>query len=86
MSVYGAKEYRRDLAAIHDEVVKTGEPATITRDGRPYVKVVPATEESALQRLHEEGIVSIPQARREAVEPIDAGGDDTTSIIGEVRR
>lgn len=86
MSEHGAKEYRGDMAAIHDEVVQTGEPALVTRDGRPYVKVVPASEESELQRLADEGAVVIPSARRASIEPIDAGGDDTTSILGDLRR
>lgn len=86
MSEHGTKEYRRDMAAIHDEVVSTGQPAMVTRDGRPYVKVVPATEEAALKRLEDEGIVLMPRARREPVEPFDAGGDDTTSIVADARR
>lgn len=86
MSTHGTKEYRRDMAAIHDEVVRTGEPTIVTKDGKPYVKIVPAAEENVLRRLQEEGAVLMPTARRRPVEPIDAGGDDTTAIITNARR
>lgn len=86
MSSHGAKEYRRDMAAIHDEVVRTGEAALVSRDGRPYVKVVPATEEATLRRLEEEGVVQMPRTRRPHIDPIDAGGDDTTAILTDTRR
>lgn len=86
MSTHGTKEYRQDMAAIHDEVVRTGQPSIITKDGKPYVKVVPVTDEAILRRLREEGFVVMPTARRVPVEPIDAGGDDTTSIIAHDRR
>lgn len=82
----GTKEYRRDMAAIHDEVVRTGEPVIVTKDGKPYVRVVPATDEAALDRLRAEGAVVLPKTRRPLVEPIDAGGDDTTAILARERR
>jgi antitoxin (DNA-binding transcriptional repressor) of toxin-antitoxin stability system len=85
MSTHGTKEYRQEMAAIHEEVVRTGEPTIVTKDGRPYVKIVPAVQEAALQRLHDEGAVVLPSARRVPVEPIDAGGDDTTSIVADIR-
>jgi prevent-host-death family protein len=85
MSTHGTKEYRQEMAAIHEEVVRTGEPTIVTKDGRPYVKIVPAAQETALQRLQDEGAVVLPSARRVPVEPIDAGGDDTTSIVADIR-
>lgn len=86
MSTHGTKEYRRDMAKIHDEVVRGGEPAIVTKDGKPHVKIVPATEESVLERLRDEGAVLMPRARRRPIEPVDAGGDDTTALIADARR
>lgn len=75
------------MAAIHDEVVSGGEPAIVTKDGKPYVKIVPATEESVLERLRDEGAVLMPRSRRRPpIEPLDAGGDDTTALIVDARR
>lgn len=86
MVIRGTKEYRQDMAAIHEHVARTGEPAIVTKDGEPHVKIVPATEEATLERLERQGVVRMPTARRAPVEPIDAGGDDSTSIISEARR
>ncbi|WP_236789248.1 type II toxin-antitoxin system Phd/YefM family antitoxin [Amycolatopsis sp. GM8] len=86
MAKHGTKEYRRDMAAIHDEVVRTGEPAVITKDGKPYVRIVPETDDSTLRALADAGVVIMPSHRRIAVEPIDAGGDDSTEIIADNRR
>jgi antitoxin (DNA-binding transcriptional repressor) of toxin-antitoxin stability system len=89
MASHGTKEYRRDMAAIHEHVAKTGEETVITKDGKPYVKIVPASQESTLARLQREGRVSLPEAgrrQRRPIEPIDAGGDDTTSVVAAARR
>lgn len=86
MSSHGTKEYRSEMAAIHDEVVRTGKPSIVTKDGRPYVKIVPATDESVLSRWYEAGAVVLPKTRRPVVEPVDAGGDDTTEILERERR
>lgn len=86
MRTHGAREYRREMAAVHDEVVRTGESVIVTKDGKPYVKIVPADQESVLQSLREEGVVLMPSRRRPAVEAIDAGGDDTTAVIASGRR
>lgn len=89
MASHGTKEYRHDMAAIHDHVAKTGEETIITKDGKPYVKVVPAAQESTLSRLQREGRVSLPETgkrQRRPIEPMDAGGDDTTSVVAALRR
>lgn len=86
MERYGTKEYRQDMSAIHDQVARTGEPVLITKDGKPYVKIVPAAEESVLERLVDEGLVSWPNRRRPVFDPIDLGGRDSTEIISENRR
>jgi antitoxin (DNA-binding transcriptional repressor) of toxin-antitoxin stability system len=89
MAIHGTKEYRHDMAAIHEHVVNTGEETVITRDGKPYVKIVPASQESTLSRLEREGRVSRSEAgrrQRRPIEPIDAGGDDTTSVVAAARR
>ncbi|MTD54175.1 type II toxin-antitoxin system prevent-host-death family antitoxin [Amycolatopsis pithecellobii] len=86
MTTHGTKEYRQEMAAIHDEVVRTGEPTIITKDGKPYVKIVPVTDEAILHRLEKQGRVIMPKARRIPVEPIDAGGGDSTEIIAGNRR
>jgi antitoxin (DNA-binding transcriptional repressor) of toxin-antitoxin stability system len=89
MTTYGTKEYRRDMAPIHDHVAQTGEETVITKDGKPYVKIVPASQESTLSRLQSEGRVSLPRVdrrHRPPIDPIDAGGDDTTSIVADMRR
>jgi antitoxin (DNA-binding transcriptional repressor) of toxin-antitoxin stability system len=89
MKTHGAKEYRRDMAAIHDHVAQTGEETVITKDGRPYVKIVPASQESTLSRLRAERRVSLPRVdrrHRPPIDPIDAGGDDSTSIVAATRR
>jgi antitoxin (DNA-binding transcriptional repressor) of toxin-antitoxin stability system len=89
MTTHGTKEYRHDMAAIHEHVVTTGEETIITKDGKPYVKVVPASQESTLSRLQREGRVSLPEAarrQRRPIEPIDAGGDDTTAVVAASRQ
>lgn len=86
MTTHGTKDYRRDMAAIHDEVVRTGRSAIVTKDGEPYVKIVPATEDSVLRRLQDEGAVLMPRSRRQPIEPFDSGGDDSTAIIAGARR
>lgn len=89
MATHGTKEYRHDMAAIHDHVARTGEETIITKDGKPYVKIVPATRESTLSRLRSEGQVSVPRVdrrHRPSIDPIDAGGDDTTSVVAAARR
>lgn len=86
MVTRGTKEYRQDMAAIHEHVARTGESVVITKDGAPHVKVVPAAEEETLERLQEQGIVRLPSTRRPLVEPIDAGGDDSTPVISGARR
>ncbi|GAA4530839.1 hypothetical protein [Amycolatopsis samaneae] len=85
MTSHGTKEYRQDMAAIHEEVVRTGKPTIVTKDGKPYVKIVPALEEDVLHRLREAGAIVLPSARRQTIEPIDAGGDDSTEVIGKAR-
>lgn len=40
-----------------------------------------ANDEAAPRRLREEGPIVLPQSHRCPVEPIDAGGDDTTAIL-----
>lgn len=86
MDTRGTKEYREHMAAIHDEVVRTGKPVTVTKDGKPYVRIVPAGEESVLQGLADAGVVVLPKARRRSVQPIDAGGADSTTVVAESRR
>ena len=86
MTSHGTKEYRRDMASIHEHVATTGEEVVVTRAGRPYVKVVPATEQSLLERLHAEGKVRLPTGPRRAVTPVDAGGEDSTDVIATMRR
>lgn len=86
MTEHGTKEYRRDMAAIHDEVVRTGQSVTVTKDGKPYVRIMPATEESVLRQLQDEGAVLMPRSRRQPIEPLESGGDDTTAIIADARR
>jgi antitoxin (DNA-binding transcriptional repressor) of toxin-antitoxin stability system len=86
MASYGTKEYRREMRAIHEAVVRSGEAATVTRDGRPWVRVTPADAASTLERLQQEGRVSLPARPRVAIEPIDAGGEDSTGVIGDARR
>lgn len=85
-TTHGVREYRRDMAAINDHVATTGEEVVITRDGKPWIKIVPANRESILERLHAEGRLTLPSGPREPVEPIDAGGSDSTEIISEMRR
>lgn len=86
MTTRATRDYRRDMASIHEHVATTGEEVVITRGGRPYVKVVPASEESVLERLHAEGRVRLPARPRDPIAPIDAGGEDSTDIIAEMRR
>ena len=86
MTTHGTKDYRRDMAAIHDDVVRTGEPAIVTKDGKPHVKVVPASEEDVLENLRRRGDIVWPTAARIEVEPIYAGGDDSTEVIAGHRR
>ncbi|GAB3566869.1 hypothetical protein GCM10027445_14390 [Amycolatopsis endophytica] len=86
MATHGTKDYRRDMAAIHEEVVSTGEAAIITKDGKPYVKVVPVGEEDVLAELRRRGDIVWPTAVRVEVEPIHAGADDTTDVIAGSRR
>lgn len=86
METHGTKEYRQHMAAIHEHVARTGESVTITKDGVPYVKVVAASEAGVLERLAAQGLVSRPQAVRAPIEPVDAGGDDSTPVISEGRR
>lgn len=64
MTDMGVKEYRRDMAAVHDEVVRTGEPAVITRDGLPLVKIVPASAETTLAAVAAAGRVSLAANHR----------------------
>lgn len=86
MTTRATRDYRRDMASIHEHVATTGEEVVITRGGRPYVKVVPATRESIFDRLEAEGRLTRPSEPRRPVTPIDAGGHDTTEIIAEMRR
>lgn len=86
MEAHGIREYRRHMAAINDRVATTGEEVLITRDGRPWIRIVPATRESILERLHAEGRLTLPSSPREPIEPIDVGGSDSTEVISELRR
>lgn len=86
MGTTGTKEYRRGMAAIHERVARTGEVEIVTKDGEPYVKIVPAGADATLERLAADGRVRLPAGPRRPVQPVDAGGDDTTAIVAQARR
>jgi prevent-host-death family protein len=82
MSRVAASEFKAKCLAIIDEVAATGEEVTITKHGKPMVKVVPYVEDAEpfIGRLA--GTVTI---RGDIIEPIDAGWEALEEAYGDRR-
>lgn len=85
----GVRELRdglsRYLASVRD-----GEEITVTDHGKPVAKLVPINQESPLERLIADGVVTPAMnrgGRGELPPPIDAGPDARLSeLVIEMRR
>lgn len=86
----GVRELRDGLSR-HLAAVRDGQEITVTDHGKPVAKLVPFNQESPLDRLITEGVVTPPsnssRRRKRLPEPIDAGpGVRLSELVIEMRR
>lgn len=85
----GVRELRDGLSR-HLATVRGGQEITVTDHGKAIAKIVPINQESPLERLIAEGVVTPPanlSPREQLPEPIDAGpGVRLSDLIIEMRR
>ncbi|MGO2050222.1 MAG: type II toxin-antitoxin system Phd/YefM family antitoxin [Microbacterium sp.] len=85
----GVRELRDGLSRYLTDV-RNGEEVIVTDHGKPVAKLVPINQESPLERLVAEGVVTRPadRIRRSRVpESIDAGpGVRLSELVIEMRR
>lgn len=71
----------RQLAAV-----RQGETVTVTDHGRPVARLMPLEDDSPLERLIEEGLVTPSTAsKKPAPEPIDIG-ESLGDLVDQQRR
>ncbi len=74
MRTLGVLEARTDFSAIVTEVENTGQAVTITKHGRPVVRIVPAMAQARLTRAQRRTLIEETLAMRDAqpeTEPFD---------------
>lgn len=85
----GIRELRDGLSR-HLAAVREGQEITVTDHGKPVAKLVPINQESPLERLIAEGVVTPPanpSRRKQLPDAIDAGpGARLSELVIEMRR
>ncbi|SFS15907.1 Antitoxin component of toxin-antitoxin stability system, DNA-binding transcriptional repressor [Agrococcus baldri] len=76
----------RDGLSAQLQRVKAGETIEVTEHGRVIARIVPATQESKLERLIAAGLVTLPTGQRRALpEPLVVDGT-VSDLIADQRR
>ncbi len=76
----------RDELSRHLDEVKEGHTITVTERGRPIARIVPATEQTTLERLREEGRVSPASTRRRPLPSAVTAVGSVSELVTEQRR
>ena len=81
----GVRELR-DALSRHLAEVRRGRTVTVTDHGHVIAKIVPAGTPTALERLVDEGRITLPKRRkRPAPPPVEAAGT-VSDLVTEQRR
>ncbi|MFT4050730.1 MAG: type II toxin-antitoxin system prevent-host-death family antitoxin [Microbacterium sp.] len=77
----------RDGLSRHIAAVQDGDEIIVTDHGKPVARIVPYGQESGLERLIREGLVTLPTGPRRTSFPAPIKANGTVSdLIAEQRR